>query len=178
MNHAAGSRVYVNGDGERRRSVQRLAIGSWFLAIGDDNGMTANGKTVAPRHVKAAPSCRTPNYGCLGRSYIRVIRVICGKKAVTVASKNNRGGFWEPPRFRQINGSRTHNVDARGGGDACRTYRETEEVLGDLISLAVLTSCRLPLEPILYHRLHENYPCDSALDQIIPRGPAGFWASV
>ena len=39
LNHAAGSRVYVNVKGER------LAIGNWQLGNGDG---------IAPRHVKAA----------------------------------------------------------------------------------------------------------------------------
>ena len=109
---------------------------------------------------------------------LRASRAIRGKKAVLVEPKNNRGGLGRPPRFRQINGSRTHNVDARGGGDACRTHRPTEEVLGDLISPAAFTSRRLPLEPILYHRLLRNYPCASVLGQIIPRSSGYFLASV
>ena len=68
--------------------------------------------------------------------------------------------------------------DARGGGDACRTYRPTEEVLGDLISLVAFTSRQLPMEPVLYHQLHRNYPCGSVLDQLIPRGSPGFFPSV
>ena len=68
--------------------------------------------------------------------------------------------------------------DARGGGDACRIPRQTEEVLGDLISLAAFTSRQLPMEPVLCRQLHGNYRCASVSDQIIPRGSAGFLAGM
>ena len=96
--------------------AQRLAIGNWQLAlrqaqdrttVGDGNGMTANGKTLAPRDVKAAPGRRSPNNDAAAG-----IDLLGGSLLALSGSKGSAGGY--------ISGAQAISV----GSPATMLYRE------------------------------------------------------